>query len=102
MTRDQYNLCGGVAAVLFAIISLLALVCKKQLPAGWNADNVGGFLVAVWAILPPAFFWLDWVYLCRGMSPADRDIAIHSHDLARNIWIGLLGVLTFGFFKLSL
>lgn len=99
MTRDRYNLFGGVAAVVFAIISLLALACKSRL--GSNANIVGGFLVAVWAILPPAFFWLDWVHFCDGMSPADRDIAKHSHDLARNIWIGLLGVLTFGFFKLS-
>jgi hypothetical protein len=100
MTRFQYNLCGGVAAVLFAALSLLALACKSRL--GSSADIVGGVLVAVWAILPPAFFWLDWVFFCRDMSPADRDIAVHSHDLARNIWIGLLGVLTFGFFKLSL
>jgi len=35
------------------------------------------------------------------MSPADQDIAKHSHDLARNIWMELPGVLTFGFFKLS-
>ena len=102
MTRDQYNLCGWVAAAVFALMSLLALVGKKHLPAGWDANIVGGVLVAAWAIVPPAFFWLDWVYFCRGMSPADRSIAIHSHDLARNIWVGLLGVLTFGFFKLTL
>jgi hypothetical protein len=102
MTRDRYNLVGGVSAVIFAVISLLALVCKSRLPAGWDVNIVGGVLIAVWAILPPAFFWLDWVYFCRNMTTAERDIASHTHDLARNIWVGLLGVLTFGFFKLSL
>jgi hypothetical protein len=102
MTRDQYNVVGGASAVVFAIVSLLALACKTRLPAGWDANIVGGFLIAVWAIVPPAFFWLDWVYFCRDMSPADRGIVGHTHDLARNIWVGLLGVLTFGFFKLSL
>jgi hypothetical protein len=101
MTRDQYNFWGGFAAVLFALISLLALVCKNHLPWGWSANVVGGILVAAWAILPPGFFWIDWVHFCEGMEKDNREIAKHTHDLARNIWLGLLGVLTFGFFKLT-
>jgi hypothetical protein len=36
------------------------------------------------------------------MTTADaRDIAKHTHDLARNIWLGVLGVMTLAFFKIS-
>jgi hypothetical protein len=101
MSRDRINWGAGLAAVVFAVISLLLLLFKGHMSKD-TADTVGKFLVAVWAILPPAFFWYDWVYLCDGLSPPALDFAKHTHDLARNIWIGLLGVVAFGFFKLNI
>jgi hypothetical protein len=66
-----------------------------------TADTVGKIVVALWAIFPPAFFWIDWVYFCDLSTSDVRDIAKHTHDLARNIWLGVLGVTTLTFFKIS-
>jgi hypothetical protein len=101
MWRTIYNWCGGVIAVSFAVMSLLAVIYQKHLPWGLTEDATGKVLVAAWAILPPAFFWIDWVGFCSTLTADERDIAKHTHDLARNIWLGLLGVLSFGFFKLN-
>lgn len=97
MARNIYNWTGGILGVVFMALSLAALLCKDNLPFGWTAPMTGKVLVAAWAILPPAFFWLDWVGFCRNATAPERDAAKHTHDLSRNIWLGLLGVLTFGF-----
>ena len=99
MTRDQFNVVGGTIAAIAAAASLVLAASKGSMPKD-TADHIGKIAVAVWAILPPAFFWIDWVFFCGGLTPAERDIAKHTHDLARNIWLGLLAVLTLGFFKL--
>jgi hypothetical protein len=31
----------------------------------------------------------------------ERNVAKHTHDLSRNIWLGLLAVLAFAFFKMK-
>ena len=49
---------------------------------------------------PPAFFWLDWVVLFDHQTvDADtrRDIAKYTYDLGRNIWLGLVAILTVPF-----
>jgi uncharacterized membrane protein YhaH (DUF805 family) len=100
MTRDQFNWWGGALAIVLAVVSMLLVLFKNRMSKE-TADIVGKIVVAVWAILPPAFFWIDWVYFCGGLSATDKEIAKHTHDLARNIWLGLLGVITLGFFKIA-
>jgi hypothetical protein len=100
ISRENYNWYGGLVSILGAVISLAVLVSKNHLP-GLTPGAVGKVLVAIWAIAPPAFFWIDWVWFCRDMKAdaPERDVARHTHDLARNIWIGFLALLTVGFFN---
>jgi hypothetical protein len=102
MTREQYNWIGGGAAAIFAIVSIIAAL-NPHSKLGSLTDHVGWgkIIVFVWAFFPPLFFWFDWIYFCQqqDVTAGDREIAKHTHDLARNIWLGLLGVITFTFFK---
>jgi hypothetical protein len=61
--------------------------------AGLSHEGLGKLLIGFWLIAPPVFFWVDWVRFCRNMQPDDRKITEHTHDLARNIWIGLVAIL---------
>ena len=100
VTREQFNFYGGALAVVLALVSIVLAACKGRMSKK-TADTVGKVVVAVWAILPPGFFWIDWVYFCDLTTADARDIAKHTHDLARNIWLGVLGVMTLAFFKIS-
>jgi hypothetical protein len=102
--RAKFNCRGATAAIIFAVVSLLAAANPhSRLGPLLDHDAWGKLIVAVWAVLPPVFFWVDWVKYCGYMHPSnpEREVAKHTHDLARNIWLGLLAVLTFSFFHLS-
>ncbi len=99
MSRDRFNFWGGIAAIGLGVISVGLLLSKNGMTKE-TADIVGKVVVAVWAVAPPAFFWIDWVYFCNRLPPDEQEVAKHTHDLARNIWLGLLGVMTLGFFKI--
>jgi len=99
MTREQYNWWGGAAAIVFALISVLAAINPhSKLGSVADHETWGKIIVFVWAVFPPAFFWADWVYFC---ADNEREVAKHTHDLARNIWLGLLAILAFSFFKVK-
>ena len=100
MTRDQYNWWGGAVAIVGAAVSLGLAAWTGHMSKA-TADTVGKVVVVIWAIGPPAFFWFDWVHYCRDFDDAARKITEHTHDLARNIWLGLFAVLTVAFFKVS-
>jgi hypothetical protein len=99
--RAWYNGLGALVSIILAGLSLCAAYNPSSTFWGLSHENLGKVIVAFWALIPPGFFWLDWVYFCTGMSDADRKIVKHTHDLARNIWIALVGVLAFAFFKIS-
>ena len=103
ITRDQYNCYGAAASIILAAVSLGAALNKHSHVGSLDHESWGKLIVAFWAVAPPVFFWVDWVYFCKDMAPEapERDIAKHTHDLARNIWVGLVAVLTFAFFKIS-
>jgi hypothetical protein len=99
MTRDRYNEVGAYVSIALALASLVLALN----PCAWLSEpthkTLGKFIVAFWAVVPPVFFWWDWVYFCAGLGAPERDIAKHTHGLARNIWLGLVAILTFAFFK---
>jgi len=81
-------------------IASLAIGIAKQYRVKWfSGPEVAMIVVGSWALLPPIFFWADWVFFFEHVNVTDpvqaalRDIAKHSHDLARNIWLGLLAIL---------
>jgi hypothetical protein len=89
--RHCFNHFWAVVVILFALFSVWAAACNDAL-AGWiTRDNLGKAIVALWAVGPPVFFWVDWVKFCAYMEPGskERDVAKHTHDLSRNIWLGL-------------
>jgi hypothetical protein len=60
---------------------------------GLSPSRASKLVVAFWALVPPTFLWLDWVVLCAKVSAEEREGAKHTHELARNIWLALVGVL---------
>jgi hypothetical protein len=90
-----------MASVFLAGLSVWAALDESSQLGAPDHKTLGKFIVAFWAIVPPVFFWWDWVHFCRDMKPdaPERDVAKHTHDLARNIWLGVVAVLTFAFFK---
>jgi cytochrome b561 len=91
---EKVALWSGIAAALSLIVAgVLRFVCPEL------AKAVGYPVVAAWVLLPPVWFFFEWVVLCRDLkNKAERDRIKHLHELARNIWLGLVVVLalTFG------
>jgi hypothetical protein len=100
--RDKLNLVLGAAGVVFALVSLWAGMNGSSKWMFDSHEKLGSYLLAFATLVPPVYFWIDWVWLCSFMPVKDdrREVAKHTHDLSRNIWIGLLGVLAV-LFKLA-
>lgn len=88
-TRDEFNKHMGWSATFLGIASLFfALRFRAAAP-----DFAKYAFVGAWTLVPPIYFWLDWVYYCKDV-PADQVEGVrHMHDLSRNIWIALVVVL---------
>ena len=93
----------GVFLGLLAIWSWLS-PGSRILP--FNYDSFGidrkefnKIITLISLIIPPVLLWLDWVLFCRNFDLVNLEIARHSHDLVRNIWIAFVGALfvIFGF-----
>jgi hypothetical protein len=99
--RNLYNLAGVIVSILCLIPTVRAVADKGSTFGLADHNTLGAVIVAFWAIVPPAFFWLDWVYFCSDMKSdaPERDIAKHTHDLSRNVWLGLVFALSLIFFK---
>ncbi len=102
MTRSCFNwTCGSLSAIL-GVISLIVAINESFVFESCSRPCIGKLLVGFWVLAPPIFFWVDWVVFCRGLSKAKLEVARHTHDLSRNIWLALIVMLaaTFGL-KLS-
>jgi len=93
--RTFYNVVGGVLGILLAVWSLDKALSPSSTFGPWTHEELGQHLIGFWALVPPLFFWADWVILCRHLPAGDprREDAKHTHDLSRNIWVSLVGVL---------
>lgn len=90
-----------VAAIL-AIVSLeIALsVRKKKESAAENANktakeklpklDLGDWIIAFWAIIPPLWFFVEWRSLSYGQ---ELEVFKYSQELARNIWVAFVVLL---------
>ena len=85
---------GNIASILAAMAALVSLGLaayirmehpKKERSPFWSRFACG--LIGFWMLLPPVYFWLDWLYWT---APGDREMTVHTHDLARNIWLALV------------
>jgi hypothetical protein len=82
---------GCVAAV--AATGTLVLAFDDFGCSGESLKARRAAILACWTLLPPVYFWFDWVFLCRDQQQTEREVSKHTHDLSRNIWLGLVAVL---------
>lgn len=95
MTRERYNHFFTHVGIWGGILSLAVALAAK---AGFPVPRFAGpLLIGAWGLGPPIFFWVDWVCFPKDYEKGDRDIAQHTHDLARNIWIAFVAILAYLF-----
>ena len=87
-SRDRLNFWGGIISATCALLSLLLGILEGET---WK--KVGPFALGAWTLLPPIFFWVDWTFFCDDLDKDELAAVKHTHDLARNIWLALIGVL---------
>lgn len=94
--RNRLNIVLGAVGVIFGLLSLWAALTAGSTWIFASHEQLGSYLLAIGILLPPLYFWIDWVWFCSYMPANDenRDIAKHTHDLSRNIWLGLIAILT--------
>lgn len=84
---------GAAAAAVFGIWSLCKALDQTSTFMSLDHRALGRLLIGIWGLVPPIFFWVDWVYLCRHLTKEQSEIAMHTHDLGRNVWLALVAVL---------
>lgn len=95
MDRETFNLIAALASGLLAVASLVLAAGHWRKLEGWYFQRPVGMLVAAfWEIAPPVFLGADWVFYWPSMDIDTRAAAVHTHDLARNIWLGMLAVIS--------
>lgn len=81
----------GIFAILaIAYTLVLRSACSGKVPLGWAA-----LVVIPVALLPPIWFWFEWAFLCDKAKSEEESRLIHTHELARNVWLGLAIVIGF-------
>jgi hypothetical protein len=97
--RAFCNWIAGALGVPFAIWSPFQAINPSSTFGPWTHEELGRYLIGFWVIVPPIFFWLDWVWLCSYLAPSapEREVAKHTHDLSRNIWLAVVAILAISF-----
>ena len=85
----------SVVSALFAALSLLLGVLYRAdaLPKWPHWSTLFHLVVALWVLVPPAWFSFEWVRLSPALHGEDLDRLKHQHDLTRNMWLALVAVL---------
>ena len=75
MTKSNYNwMVGALAAILGPVSLFIAL--KQSIDFDFcSRACIGRSMLAFWLLIPPVFFWLDWVVFSRNFTPAQREVA---------------------------
>jgi len=97
-SRRKHDDLGRIAAYIAAPLALFSLFYAVAMRLTWPDvekspecwQTVGAVTVGAWVLLPPVWFWLEWVFFSKGQ---DAERLKHTHDLSRNIWIALVIVL---------
>jgi hypothetical protein len=101
--RDTFNRTIGRLGAALGSGSLIAGLCYAchngqghPLPQASPTDWWPYVVLGAWTLLPPIFFWVDWVCF-RDRPPTlkheDKEEIIHTHDVSRNIWVALALIL---------
>jgi hypothetical protein len=95
--RFWFNLICGTTAAIGAVASLLFALRYFGTQDVARRKELGQLIIGFWVLIPPIFFWVDWVFFCRGLSAQALDGAKHTHELSRNIWLALIVALIAAF-----
>jgi len=87
MTKSNYNWMVGALAAILGPVSLFVALKQSIAFDFCSRACLGRSMLAFWLLIPPVFFWLDWVVFSRNFTPARREVAQHTHDLRRNVWL---------------
>jgi hypothetical protein len=94
---EWFNAVFATLSILFAagcLIYGMRPVDPNDQKAAEDRKTIGTWLVALWVLLPPIFFWVDWCFFRQGLTPQLREDLKHTHELSRNIWIAFIVVLS--------
>jgi len=98
ITRAGFNKFFTIVSILAGLISLGLGLANSFNVFGSFPKASGPYVVFIWVLLPPIFFWFDWVAFSSELNTdTKRDFAKHTHDLGRNIWIAFAGILAYLF-----
>lgn len=95
MTRYRDSIV-KVVAWLSVILAVGSLAWALGVHQGYchRSASKNYLVVGFWILAPPIWFFLEWFYLCEGLPKDQLEWISHTHDLARNIWLALVAVLT--------
>jgi hypothetical protein len=75
-SRDSVNTMASWISAFAALVSLI-LGLIHQLSSNTLAPWVGPMVVGLWVLLPPIWFWSEWILFSRGLSPEERERIQH-------------------------
>ena len=73
------------AGTVAVVAALASLIISYNIPA-WRA-----FILCIWAIVPPMYFWFE--YYCLYAPNDSLDKFKYGQEVSRNIWAGVLAAL---------
>jgi hypothetical protein len=89
--RTRLNRVFAVLSVVLGTACFALGIWARLGKSDWVKSG-GPWIVGLWVLAPPIFFWCDWVFFAPD-DGAERDRIKHTHDLSRNIWVALTAVL---------
>ena len=84
--RQSYLHGGACLSIAFAIISLFAGVFFPDFKSG-------KYLVGIWVLAPPIYFWYDWHYLVDRTNKDKMDFAKATYERSSAIWVAFAAIL---------
>jgi len=87
---------GRIATYIAGPLALATIVATLWLRSQPDAKKhkFGYILIVFWVLAPPVWFWVEWVFLNDPQDEPKTGLLKHTHELARNIWVALVIVLT--------
>lgn len=94
ITSENVIVIRQVASIIcgLGMLTSLTIAARIRILYGENKKPLGAYLLlGFWALIPPIWFFLEWVFLRQYVDCPD-DLK-YTQELARNIWIALVVVL---------
>jgi Hypothetical bacterial integral membrane protein (Trep_Strep) len=101
------KLCGVLLLLGNAVLagaSLIYAFCLYQLHKQESIYRLVAYsIMSFWTLVPPLWFWCNWRFCFKYKANGEYNpqYVTHLHDLGRNVWLAVVGLLAIAFgFKL--